>query len=151
MLVHDLTRSATKWRSASQHLPKCHAQGVEIRPGVLAEPGELFGTSKLRRSDKTSWRRNCRLKIRFSDRLRQTEIDNFCRDPAVILQTHHYVTRLDVPVNELLFVHCGQPSGDLHCNFQRQLRFNPSRASNEMLKGFSLNELHRVEVILAGS
>src|SRR6516164_174930 len=151
MLVHDLTRSATKWRSASQHLPKCHAQGVEIRPGVLAEPGELFGTSKLRRSDKTSWRRNCRLKIRFSDRLGQTEIDNFCRDPAVILQTHHYVTRFDVPMNEVLFVHRSQPGGHLRCNFQRQLHFDPSQASDEMLKGFSLYELHGVEVTAPGS
>ena len=60
-------------------------------------------------------------KTRFSDRLRQTEIDNFCRDTAVILQTHHDVTRFDVPVNEVLFVHRSQPGGHLRCNFQRQL------------------------------
>src|SRR6516164_1383478 len=104
MLVHHLTRSATEWRSAGHHPPECHAQRVQIRSGVQRETGELFGASKFWCSDKTSWRRNCTLKTRFSDRLRQTEIDNFCRDTAVILPAHHDVTRFDVPVNEVLLV-----------------------------------------------
>src|SRR4029077_14424838 len=58
MLVHHLTRRAPKWRPARQHLPECHAQRVEIRPGVQGEPGALFGTSKFWCSDKTSWCRN---------------------------------------------------------------------------------------------
>src|SRR5258707_13985143 len=133
MLIHHLTGSAPEWRSAGQHLPECHAQRVEIRPAVQGESGELFGTSKFWCSDKTSWRRNCRLETRFSDRLRQTEIDNFCRDTAVILQTHHDVTRFDVPVNEVLFVHCSQPGGHLGGNLQRQLHFDPPRAFDETL------------------
>src|SRR6516162_302535 len=133
MLVHHLTRSAAEWRSAGQHLPECHAQRVEIRPGVQGESGELFWTSKFRCSDKTSWRRNRGLETRFSDRLRQTEIDNFCRDTAVSHQTHHDVTRFDVPVNKILFVHRSQPGGHLRCNLLRHLHFDPPRAFDEML------------------
>src|SRR6516165_8858060 len=151
MVVHHLTRSPPEWRSASQHLPKCHAQRVQIRPGVQGEPGELFGTGKFWCSDKTSQCRNGGLKVWFSDRLRKTEIDNFCSDSAVILQTHHYVTWFDVPVNEALFVHRSQPSGHLCCNFQCQLRFNPSRASDETLKSLSIHELHRIKVTAPGS
>src|ERR1700722_5277110 len=151
MLIHHLTGSAPEWRSAGQHLPECHAQRVEIRPAVQSESGELFGTSKFWCSDKTSWRRNCRLETRFSDRLRQTEIDNFCRDTAVILQTHHDVTRFDVPVNEVLFVHRSQPIGHLRCNFESQLRLQSARAFNKAVEGFPFDKLHCVEVILAGS
>src|SRR5271165_6705850 len=151
MLVHYLTRRAPEWRSARQHLPECHAQRVEIRPSVQGEPGELFGTSKFWCSDKTSRRRNCGLETRFSDRLRQTQVDNFCRDTALILQTHHDVTRFDVPVNEVLFVHRSQPGGHLRCDFQRQLYFDPPRASDEMLQRLSLHELHCIEVTAAGS
>src|SRR6516165_5456775 len=101
MLIHHLAGSASKWCPARQHIPECHTQRVEIRPGVQGEPGKLFGTSKFWCSDKPSWRRDCGLETRFSDRLRQTEIDNFCRDTGVVLQTHHDVSRFDVPVNEV--------------------------------------------------
>src|SRR6516165_8033564 len=151
MLMHHLTRSALVWRSASQHLPECHAQRVEIRPRVQCESNELFGTSKLWRPDKTSRHRNCRLETRFSDRLCQTEIDNFCRDSAVILQTHQDVTRLDIAVNEVLFVYRSPTGGHLCYNLQRRLRFNPPRASDETLKGLSLHELHRIKVTAPGS
>src|SRR6516162_5981782 len=151
MLVHHLTRSAPEWRLASQHFPKRNTERVQIRSGVRREPGELFGASKFWCSDKTSWRRNCGLKTWFGDRLRQTEIDNFCRDTAVTLQTHHDITRFDVPVNELLFVYRNQTGGNLRRDFQRQLHLYPSRAPDEMLKGLSLHELHRIEVALTGS
>src|SRR6201984_576613 len=124
MLIHHLSGGAPKWRPARQHLPECHAQGVEIRASVQGEPGELFGTSKFWCSDKTSWRRNGGLETRFSDRLRQTEIDNFCRDTAVILQTHHDVTRFDVPVNEVLFMYRSQTGGHLRGNFPGQLHLD---------------------------
>src|SRR5258706_16372489 len=102
MLVHHLTRRAPKLRPPRQHLPECHAQRVEIREDIEADSRELFGTSKFWCSDKTSWRRNCGLETRFVDRFRQAEIDNFCPNTAVILQTHHDVTRFEVPVNEVL-------------------------------------------------
>jgi hypothetical protein len=57
------------------------------------------------------------LKTRFSDRLRQTEIDNFWRDTAVILPVHHDVTGFDVPVNEVqlvqLFIYTQSPAFNL--------------------------------------
>src|ERR1700746_4017369 len=146
MLVHHLTRRAPKWRPARQHLPECHAKRVEIRPGVQGEPGELFGTSKFWRSDKNSRRRNCGLETRFTDSLGQTEIDNFCCDPAVILQTHHDVTRFDVPVNEILFVHRSQPGGNLRRDSERQLYVKSAGTFNKMLQRLALYELHRVEV-----
>src|SRR6516225_6649030 len=113
MLIHHLSSGTPEHHMAGHHLPEDRAQRVEVRADVHANSGELFGTSKLWRSDKTSWRRNCRLKIRFSDRLRQTQIDNFYRDTAVILQTYHDVTWFDVPVNEVLFVHRSQTGSHL--------------------------------------
>src|SRR6516225_6799621 len=108
MLLHHFTGGAPKWSFSRHHFPKRDTKRVQIRPGVQCQPGELFGASKFCCSNETSWRRNCSLKTRFSDRLRQTEIDNFCRNYAVILQTHHDVTRFDISMNELLFVHCSQ-------------------------------------------
>ena len=39
------------------------------------------------------------------DTVGQTEIDDFGPERAVILQMDHDVTRFDVPMNEVLFVH----------------------------------------------
>src|SRR6516225_8022325 len=150
MPVHHLTRSASEGRFAGQHLPEGHAQRVKIRSSVQGEPGKLFGAGKFWCSDKTSWRRNCGLEVCFSDCLRQTEIDNFCRDYAVILQTHQDVTRLNIAVNEFLFVYGSQTGGHLRRNFQGQLRLDPPRASDEVFKGFSLDEFHRIEVTATG-
>src|SRR5271166_6478269 len=151
MLIHHLTRGAPEWRSAGHHLPERHAERVKIRTGVQGESGELFGTSKFRCSDKTSWRRNCGLETRFGNRLRQTEIDNFGRDTAAILQTHHDVSRFDVPVNKVLFVNCGQSGSRLRCNFERKLYFESSGAFNEIFECFSLHKLHRIEVTAPNS
>ena len=48
-------------------------------------------------------------------------------------------------------MHGSQTGGDLRRNFQRQLYLKPARAFNEILQRFSLDKLHRVEVILAAS
>ena len=42
-------------------------------------------------------------------------------------------------MNELLFVHRSQSGSDLRHNFQRHLHFDPTRASDEMLEGLSLD------------
>src|SRR5262249_31489179 len=77
--------------------------------------------------------------------------DNFYPDTAVILQTHQDVTRLEIPVNEVLFVYSSQTGGHLRQNLQRHLHFYPARASDEVLKGLSLHELHRIEITASGS
>src|SRR6516162_4106457 len=121
MLVHHLGGSTSEWCLAGHHYPERYAKGVEVRPAVQGQPSELFGAGKFWCSDKTSWRRNCALETWFSDRLRESKINNFCRDSAVILQAHHDVTRLDIPVDKVLFVNCGQSASHLRRNFQRQL------------------------------
>src|SRR5271166_527129 len=151
MLIHHLSGRTSEWRLASRHYPEGYAKRVQIRTDVHTNARKLLRTRKLGCSDKPSWRRNCSLETRFTDCLRQTQVDNFCRDTALILQTHHDVTRFDVPVNEVLFVHRSQPGGHLRCDFQRQLYFDPPRASDEMLQRLSLHELHCIEVTAAGS
>jgi len=84
------------------------------------------------------------LSIWFIDRLRQTKIDNFCRDYAVVFQIDHDVTRFDVPVNAVLLVHRSKSGGDLHHNFQRELHFDPPQASDKMLKSALILALYRV-------
>src|SRR6516164_5556953 len=61
------------------------------------------------------------------------------------------VTRFDVSMNKVLLVHRSQPGSNLRCNLQRHLHFHPPRASDEMLKGLSLDELHRIKVTAPGS
>jgi hypothetical protein len=82
---------------------------------------------------------------------RQAEVDNFGRYTSFFLQPHHDVCRFDIPVDEVLFVNCGQTGSYLRCYFQRQLHLQSARASDQVLKRFALHELHRVEVILTGS
>src|SRR6516164_24124 len=96
MLGGNLSCGATERRVARKHLPERHAQRVQIRPDVDQGSCELLRTSKLRRSDKTSWCRNCGLSVRLIERLGQAQVDDFCRNTAVILQTDHDVTRFDV-------------------------------------------------------
>ena len=57
----------------------------------------------------------------------------------------------DISVDKLLFMNCGQSGSHLRRNFQRQLHLNPTRTSNEMLKGLSLDELHCIKVTAPGS
>jgi hypothetical protein len=62
----------------------------------------------------------------FIDCLGQAKIDNLgCHSP-LLLEAHHDVAWLDVPVNELLLVHRSQAGGDLLRNFQRELYFKRS-------------------------
>ena len=44
-----------------------------------------------------------------------------------------------------------QTGGDLHRNFQRQLRIKPAGAFDEILQALSFDEFHRVEVTLGTS
>src|SRR5271165_6432280 len=47
MLIHHLNRGASERRLTSQHLPKRHAQRVQVRADVHANSGELFGAGEL--------------------------------------------------------------------------------------------------------
>ena len=86
-----------------------------------------------------------------SSRLCQAEVDNLRRYTSLLLQPHHDVCWLDVSVNKVLFVHCGQSGSDLRRDFQRQLYLKLAGAFDEILERFPLYKLHRVEVILTGS
>jgi hypothetical protein len=68
-----------------------------------------------------------------------------------LVQKSDFLTTVDIAVNEVLFVHGSQTGGHLRRNFQRQLHLNPTRTSDEMLKGLSLDELHCIKVTAPGS
>ena len=54
MLIHHLTSSPAKRRAASQHLPNCYTERVQIRADVHADAGKLFRTGELRRTSESS-------------------------------------------------------------------------------------------------
>lgn len=58
MLVHEFSRSASKWRLAGKHVPERRAERVEIRADVYADSRKLFRASELRRTGETSRNRN---------------------------------------------------------------------------------------------
>jgi hypothetical protein len=64
---------------------------------------------------------------RFVWCLRQAEIDNFCRYTSFLLQPHHDVCWLDISVDKVLFVNCGQSGGHLRRDFQRQRYLEPAQ------------------------
>ena len=86
-----------------------------------------------------------------SSDLRQAEVDDFGRYAAFLLQPHHDVCWLDISVDKVLFVNCGQSGSNLRCNFKRQLHVKPTGAFDKILERFPLYKLHRVEVVLTGS
>jgi hypothetical protein len=51
--------------------------------------------------------------------LRQPKVNDFGSYSASLLDIHHDVAWFDVPVDELLFVHCSQTGSDLRRDFQR--------------------------------
>jgi hypothetical protein len=87
----------------------------------------------------------------LTERLGQAEVDYFRRYTAFVLQPHHDVCWLDISVDKILFVHCGQSGSHLSCNFKRQLYVQSAGSLNKTVQRFALHELHRVEVILTGS
>ena len=54
-------------------------------------------------------------------------------------------------MDKILFVDSSQPGGDLRRDFQCQLHLQATRTFDEFFERFSLYELHRVKVVLAGS
>src|SRR5271157_707354 len=151
MLMYELSRRPPEHRMAGHHLPEGDTKGVQIRTDVNAHSRGLLGARKLRRSSKDSRRRNCRVRNGFAYPLGQPKVDNLYCYAVPVLQTHHNVSRLNIPVDELLFVYCSKPASDLGGNFQRQLYLQPAGTFDQVLKRFSLHKLHRVEVTLAGS
>jgi hypothetical protein len=63
----------------------------------------------------------------------QAEVDDFRRHRASIFQGHNDVAWFDVPMNELLLMHCGQTGRDLSREFQRQLHLKMAGAFDEAL------------------
>src|SRR5262249_2589039 len=114
---------------------------------VDLDPSELFGAGKLWCPGKATRGRNRGLRTWLIDSLSQAEVDDFCGHRASFLQVHHDVAWFDIPVNELLLVHRGQAGRDLRCNFHRQLYLKSPGSFDEALERFSLDKLHRVEVI----
>src|SRR6516165_616146 len=113
MLRHHFTGGASEGRLARHHLPERYAERVQVRADVNGHSCELFRTGKLRRSEKTSWRRNCGLSTRLIERLGEPEVNDFRDHRASLFQAHHDVAWFDVPMNELLLVHGSQTGGDL--------------------------------------
>jgi hypothetical protein len=73
--------------------------------------------------------RDCRFRTGLADSLGQPKIDNFGRETVVALQAHHDVSRLDIPVDEFLFVNGLQPGSYLRDNFQGWVDLQPPGAS----------------------
>jgi hypothetical protein len=59
-------------------------------------------------------------------RLRQAEVDNLRRYTLFLLQPHHDVCWLDISVDKVVLVNCGQSGSHLRCNFQRQFYAQPT-------------------------
>jgi hypothetical protein len=59
-------------------------------------------------------------------------------------------SEVDISVDKVLFVNCGQSGSHLCCNFQRQFYIQPTCAFDEIFECLSLYELHRVEVPAPG-
>src|ERR1700758_1310244 len=151
VLIHHLSGRASERRLARYHLPEHNAQRVEVRADVHANTGELLWTSELGSTSKNSRRRNNGFSRHGGCELCQPEVNNLYHRTASFLEAHHDIARLDVPVYQLLLVHRSQAGGDLCCNFQGQLHFDPPRAFDEMFKRLSFHELHRVEVTVPSS
>jgi hypothetical protein len=58
--------------------------------------------------------------------LRQPKVNDFSCYSAPLLDTHHDVTRFDVPMDELLLVHRNQTGSNLRRDFQRHLHLKPA-------------------------
>ena len=123
MLRHDPGGSTPKWHLTGQHLPERNSQRVEIRTDIHLSSYNLFRTGELWCSGKGPARRDRGLSTGFIDHLGQAQIDNLGSHRALLLKAHHDIARLDVPVNELLFVHRSQTGCNLPRNFQGELYF----------------------------
>ena len=151
MLMHHLSGGTPERHMSGHHFPERHAKRVEVRSDVHGHPSELLRAGKLWSSGKNSGRRNRGLRKRLVYRLCQPKIDDFRRSSGFLLQADHDVAWFDVSVYEALFVHRGQPGGDLGCDFQRQLYLQPTGTFDELFECFSLYELHRVKAVFTGS
>src|SRR5580704_186339 len=117
MLIHHLSRRTFEQRMACHHFPKHYTQRVEIRADVHADSCKLLWTGKRWCPGKAPGYRNRGLKTWFMHRLGQTQIDNFGRYGAPLLETHHDVAWFDVPVNKLLLVDRSQTGSGLRRDF----------------------------------
>src|SRR5215469_4029414 len=151
MLGGNLSCGATEERVAGQYHPERHAKRVEVRTYVNGCSRELLRAGEFRCSSKGPRGRNRGLSTRLIERLGQAQVDDFRSHSACFLQANHDIAGLDVAMNQLLLVYCGETGRDLRCNFQRQLHFDLTRASDEMLKGLSLDKLHRIKVTAPAS
>src|ERR1700731_805031 len=115
MLIHHLGRGTSEYRLASQHIPECRAQRVEVRTDVHTNSCKLFWTGERGRPGKPPGYRN--LRTWFIDRLGQPEVDYLRDHSAFLLKANHNVAGFDVAVNELLLVNRSQARGHLQRNF----------------------------------
>src|SRR5262245_21369563 len=99
MLGHHLTRGASEWCLASHHHPERYSKRVQIRADVHANSRELLRAGKFGCPGKCPRRRNPRFRSRFVQCLRKTEVDNFSRYTASLLQPDHDVRWLDISVD----------------------------------------------------
>src|SRR5215471_3918235 len=149
MLIHHLSGRASEWCLASHHYPECYTKRVQIRADVHPDSTKLFRAGEFWCPGKASRCRNSRLRSSFGHPLGQPKVDYLRRYAASFLQANHDVAWLDVSMNQLCLVYRSQTGDYFRHNFQRQLHFDSPRASDEVFKGLSLHELHRIKVILA--
>jgi hypothetical protein len=80
------------------------------------------------------------------------EVDNLSRYTSfLLLQPHHDVCRLDIPVDKVLFVNCCQSGSHLRRNFQRHPYVQSAGAFDESFERFTLHQLHCIELTVPGS
>src|SRR5580693_7203812 len=89
----------------------------------------------------------CRIGLRIGCRSRQTEIDHFDVNGALFCEVEHQVSRLNVSMNNLFFLCAAQCSRHLTGNVESKQDVKPSMPSDEVIKAFAFDKLHRVVIV----
>ena len=149
MLRDNAGHRTGECRSAQEHVPKRHAERINVGTDVFRLAIQLFGAREIRRANKTT---GCNFSAGgrlHHCRSGEAEIDHFYEDLAITLLHEHEVGWFDVTVDKVLFLRSDQRGGDLLSDIEREKAFEWAVAFYESIDRFTIDEFHRIEIAIA--
>src|SRR5258707_14854766 len=141
MLVHEFGRCTSERRPAGKHFPERNSEGIKGGTDVRSYPGKLFRTGVRRCPRKSSLNRNLGNRTVVSNRtFGQAQIDNLRVSNVVAIDADHDVARLDVAMDQILFIDCFQTGGDQRRHLQGGWWVQSVGTSDDLVQRFSVKK-----------
>jgi hypothetical protein len=149
MLRNDAGQGPAKCRFAGEHIPKRHAQGVNVGTHVFILLLQLFRTGKIWRAHEPTRCEAVHGGVLSDCGLNETEVDHLHEHVSVALAYQHEIGWFDVPVHKVALLSRDECAPYLLGDFKGQQAIQRAITLNKFFHGFPVDKLHGIVVTVA--